>query len=57
MMPNCRGCKEEFEEACYQVSEGNIIANSIDCPGTENIGCKGHYKILIIDKNANIIMR
>ena len=57
MIPNCAGCKEDFDEACYQVSLGHHVATGKDWPSSENIGRRGHYAVCIIDNNGNIIVR
>ena len=57
MISNCAGCEEEFAEACYQISLGYHVATCKDWPGSENLGCKGHYAVLIVDDNGRIMVR
>jgi len=55
MIPNCKGCKYEFEEAYYQQSKGNCVATCINYPGSENIGHRGHYSTIIVDQNGKLL--
>ena len=57
MIPNCRGCKYEFEEAYYEQSKGNHVATCVDYPGSENIGYKGHYAMIIVDSKGKILIQ
>ncbi len=51
MVPNCEGCKYELEEAERLVKLGYHVATA---KGREFSG-KGHYDVLIVDDEGNII--
>ena len=53
MIPNCKGCNEEYTMACDCVEEGFHIATM---KGREFIG-RGHLCILIVDDNGDYIIK
>ena len=54
MIPNCKGCEEEFGQACFMINRGYHIATA---KGKELVDKGKHYAILIVDDNGEIIMK
>lgn len=52
MKPNCIGCEEEFDMACYeQEVNGLHLVQS----GITNLGIKGkHFFIMMVDDNGKV---
>lgn len=52
MVPNCKGCKYEYQEAIDFINRGfNVVFNNF------GKGAKGkHLMIAVIDKNGKIII-
>ena len=49
MIPNCRGCEAEFEEACEWQNKGyNVIL--------EGMGERRHLFIKVFDKNGKLVL-
>ena len=55
MIPNCKGCDEEFGIACLEEKDGNHLATCKDYPQTYPIN-KGHFAFIIVDDTGKIIM-
>ncbi len=51
MIPNCRGCKEEYAAACDMVTLGFHIATTT----FNNFIDKRHFTILIVDDNGELM--
>jgi hypothetical protein len=58
MIPNCVGCRWELDEA-YRVQEqdGLHLATCKDWPSSENIGHRGHFALVIVNDDGEVIMR
>lgn len=55
MIPNCKGCEEEFGMACELVKDGYYVATT----KSDNtiIGCKGHFCLIVVDDNGKYVCR
>jgi hypothetical protein len=56
MIPNCIGCKWEFEEAYRQQEEAGLhVATCPDFPNSYPVR-KGHYCMIIVDNKGKLRM-
>jgi hypothetical protein len=57
MIPNCQGCKWELDEAYRaQEQDGLHLATCKDMLGSENIGCIGHFYLMMVDDKGKLKM-
>ena len=48
MIPNCKGCEEEFMQALEYQEQGLHLA-TMKNSSSENIGKKGHFFLIMVD--------
>ena len=53
MIPNCEGCKYEFQEACNYVKSGYYLATII---GRIGLGEKKHFGLIIVDDDGQLVV-
>ena len=54
MIPNCKGCEYEFQEACDYVKSGYHLAATKE--RVVGLGEKKHFGLMIVDNNGKLIV-
>ena len=58
MIPNCKGCKYEIDDAYYHQQEyGLHLATTKDYPSSERIGIKGHFFMMMVNNEGKIVIQ